>query len=273
MEARAHRSGAVSDLTVKLLGRIEVGTDAAEVRLAGRQAQALFALLVLQPRPRTRDSIAADLWPDADGASSASLRQALWLVRSGLSGAGLDPDDLLEVDGDIIGMRPAAGLDIDAARFEAALGADPARPDEAVRIYRGDLAEGLGHECFAAERERLADSYEDALALLAERRLLVGDLEGSRRAALLLLGRDQLREEAHVVLIRVYGAAGSRSQVHRQYRRLRNVLARELEVEPLPETEAAYAAALAQTVERSRRRVASSVFASGSSSPVFVGTS
>jgi DNA-binding SARP family transcriptional activator len=273
MEERAHRPGTRPDLTIRLLGRIEVVTNASEVRLAGRQAQALFALLVLRPRPRTRDAIAADLWPDADGGSSASLRQALWLVRSGLSGAGLDPDRLLEIDGDIIGLRSAARLDLDAARFEAALGADPARPDEAVGIYRGDLAEGLGHECFAAERERLADSYEDALALLAERKLSAGDYEAARCAALELLGRDPLREEAHVVLIRVYGARGSRSQVHRQYRRLRDVLARELEVEPLPETQAAYGAALAQTFERSGRRVTSSVFATSVGQPVFVSTS
>lgn len=263
MEERARGSDRRPDLTVRLLGRIEVGTASREVRLAGRQAQALFALLVLQPRPRTRDSIAADLWPDADGGSSASLRQALWLVRSGLSGAGMEPDRLLEIDGDILGLRAEARLDLDAARFESALTADPARPDEAVDIYRGDLAEGLGHECFAAERERLCDSYEDALALLAERRYAQHDLVGARRAALELLGRDPLREEAHVILIRVYGAAGSRSQVHRQYRRLRDVLARELEVDPLPETQAAYRAALAQTVERSTRAVASALFSTG----------
>lgn len=272
MDARARRSGVEPDLNVRLLGRIEVGTRRAEVRLAGRQAQALFALLALQPRPRTRDAIAADLWPDSDGGSSASLRQALWLVRSGLAGIGIRPDSVLEIDGDVIGLRGAARLDVDAARFESALGADPARPDEAVEIYRGDLAEGLGHECFAAERERLSDAYEDALALLADRRVATGDLYGARSAALDLLGRDPLREEGHVVLIRVYGAAGSRSQVHRQYRRLCDVLARDLQVEPLPESQAAYRAALAQTLERSTRKVASAVFGQAPSRPVFAGS-
>lgn len=271
MDAPARRSGE-PDLHVRLLGRIEVGTRAVDVRLAGRQAQALFALLALQPRPRTRDAIAADLWPDSDGGSSASLRQALWLVRSGLAGVGIHPDSVLEIDGDVIGLRATAWFDVDAVRFESALCADPARPDEAVAIYRGDLAEGLGHECFAAERERLSDAYEDALVLLADRRLAAGDLEGARGAALDLLGRDSLREEGHVVLIRVYGAAGSRSQVHRQYRRLCDVLARELQVDPLPETQAAYRAALAQTLERSARKVASSVFGKAPSRPVFVGS-
>jgi len=45
--------------------------------------------------------------------------------------------------------------------------------------------------------------------------------------------------------------------VVRQYRRLRAVLDRELDVEPLPESEATYQLALRQTLERSRARAAS----------------
>ena len=75
-------------------------------------------------------------------------------------------------------------------------------------MYRGDLLEGLGHECFAAERERLSDRYEDALAIVAERRLATGDPVGARDAADRLLERDPLREEAHAVLIAVHGLIG-----------------------------------------------------------------
>ena len=66
-------------LRVELLGRLDIRTDAGrEIRLSGRHAQALFGLLVLVPRPRSREAIAADLWPDADGTSAGSMRQALW---------------------------------------------------------------------------------------------------------------------------------------------------------------------------------------------------
>jgi DNA-binding SARP family transcriptional activator len=66
-----------------------------------------------------------------------------------------------------------------------------------------------------------------------------------------------LREEAHALLIAIHGMIGTRSQVVRQYRRLRAVLDRELDVEPLPESEATYQLALRQTLERSRARAAS----------------
>jgi DNA-binding SARP family transcriptional activator len=52
----------------------------------------------------------------------------------------------------------------------------------------------------------------------------------------------------------VHGLTGSRSQVVRQYRRLRVVLARELAERPLPETDATYRLALSRTVERSMER-------------------
>jgi DNA-binding SARP family transcriptional activator len=235
---------------------VEVSVDGREIRLAARGAQALMAVLVLEPRVRTREAVAAEIWPDGDGsATSASLRQALWLIRSAFGAAAVAVDDYLAIDGEVIGLRPCAPVELDVTRFEAAASGRAGGPEEAVARYGGDLVECLALECFAFERERLSDAYEDALALVAERRLAAGDLRGARDAADRLLARDPLREEAHAVLLAVHGRTGSRAQVVRQYRRLAALLRTELGVEPLPETDAAYHLALAQTVTRSRSRV------------------
>jgi DNA-binding SARP family transcriptional activator len=247
-------------LKVRLFGRLEVEIAGAPVRLSGRHAQALAALLVLQPRPRLRDAIAADLWPDFVGPSASSLRQALWLVRTGLTNAGVEPEAVLAVEQDTLGIHRAAQVELDVWRFEALLADGPEETRAALDLYRGDLAEGLGNECFAGERERLSDLYEDALATVAEERLGAGDLSTARRVATILLGRDSLREEAHAVLIAAYGMTGSRSQVVRQYRRLCGILRAELGVMPLPETEATYRLALARVLDRSAKRAAASVF-------------
>ena len=53
---------------------------------------------------------------------------------------------------------------LDTDRFDACIADAACGAETAVALYGGDLAEGLGHDCFAAERERLADRYEDALA-------------------------------------------------------------------------------------------------------------
>ena len=181
--------------------------------------------------------------------------------RSGWSGrvsseAGIAPDELLDIDGDTVGIRIDARIDLDVTRFEACLADDACGAEAAIEIYHGDLLEGLGHDCFAAERERLSDRYEDALAIVAERRLEACDLVGARAAADRLLERDLLREEAHAVLIAVHGQIGSRSQVVRQHRRLQDVLRRELGEAPLPDTEAIYRQALDNTMRRALERAA-----------------
>ena len=251
-----------SRLAVRLLGHLEIEAPRSRVRLTGRQAQALFALLVLDRRRRPREAIAADLWPDGGGSSMACLRQALWLVRTAFAGAGVDPEAILEVEPDVIGIRPEAWVELDVTSFEAAARQRGLRPMSAVDLYRGDLVESLGHECFAAERERLSDLYEDALAAAAADRLSDGEMDEARVAAERLLARDPLREEAHAVLIAVYGLTGTRSQVVRQYRRLQDILRRELDVDPLPETDVVYRGALARAIADSRRRSAAGAFAS-----------
>lgn len=238
-----------------LLGQLEVRTGhGTAVALAGRHAPALFAMLVIARRPRSREAIAADLWPDSGAASIGTLRQALWLIRRGLVEADIPPDDILDLRPDSIGLRPDARLEVDIDLFERCLDDPTCGLEQAVALYRGDLVEVLGHDGFALERERLADRYEDALVTVAERRLRDGDLDGARRAAEHVLVRDPLREEAHATLIAVYGQSGSRSQVVRQYRRLSVVLARELEERPLPETDATYRRAMLDCVRRSVER-------------------
>jgi DNA-binding SARP family transcriptional activator len=245
----------VSGLDVTLLGRFSIrADDGREVRPVGRHAQALFTLLALTCRPRTREAIATDLWPESLGAATGPLRQALYQLRTALAAAGVDIDAVLEADAETLGLRPEALRSLDLARFERCTDDPSCAAETAVAVYGGDLAEGLAHDCFAAERERLADRFEDSLAIVARQRLAAGDVDGARQAAERLIGRDPLREEAHEVLIAVHGRTGTRSQVVRQYRRLCEVLARELEELPLPETDATYRLALARTIARSRQR-------------------
>ena len=176
---------------------------------------------------RSREAVATEIWPDGEGSgTSASLRQALWLVRSSFAAAEVALDRYLTIDAEVIGLSSCAPVDLDVARFEAALRGSTAGPEEAIALYHGDLVECLGLECFAVEAERLSDAYEDALALVAERRLAAGDPIGARDVAERLLARDPLREEAHVTLLRVHGQVGSRAQVVRQYRRLTQLLSR-----------------------------------------------
>ncbi len=249
--------GAACALDIRLLGRFSVRlADGCEIRLTGRHVQALFTLLALTRRPRTREAIATDLWPESLVSATGPLRQALYQLRGSLAAAGVPLDAVLETDVETIGLRPDAVRTIDVDRFEACTDDPTWDPETAVALYGGDLAEGLAHDCFAADRERLADRFEDVLVATARRRFEAGDLGGARLAAERLIVRDPLREEGHEILIAIHGLIGSRSQVIRAYRRVRDILARELAEVPLPETDATYRLALSRTVERSMQRAA-----------------
>ncbi len=241
-------------LSIELLGRFRVLADGQDLHLAGRHAQALFTLLALTRRPRTREAIATDLWPDAMVSATGPLRQALYQLRSAIGAMGVDPDAILESDAESLGLRADAIGTLDVLEFERCTDDPSCDGEAAVTIYAGDLAEGLGHECFAAERERLADRYEDVLAVVGAARLRAGDLTGARLLAERLIARDPLREEAYAILMEVHGMSGTRAQIVRQYRRLSAILARELGEDPLPETDAAYRMAMQRAVSRSYER-------------------
>lgn len=243
-------------LGVRLLGAVDVTMDGVPVVIRSSAAASLLALLVLRRGPRSREQIAADLWPDSGPASAPWLRQALWQLKRAFGAAA---DAVIGADGESIGLRPTVRLDLDVDAFEQALHARPPSPERAVALYRGDLLDGNPLECFTRDRERLADRYEDALAAVGVRCLAAGDMQCVRDVSMHLIDRDPLREEGHALLIELYGLEGSRSQVSRQYRRLRGLLARELGVEPLPETEHSYRAALERTRDRSALRVSGEV--------------
>src|SRR5262249_23833928 len=105
-------------------------------------------------------------------------------------------------------------------------------------LYRGEFLEGLdvNSEPFAewltTERSRLASAACDALRRLALLRSQAGDAASGIAAAQRLLSLDPLREDAHRILMELYAAEGRRSEALRQFASCREIMRRELGVEP-----------------------------------------
>ena len=209
-------------LEITLLGRFAIRTTRGqEVRLVGRHAQALFTLLALTRRPRTREAIATDLWPDSMITATGPLRQALYQLRGALAAAGLDLDTMLESDAETLGMRP----DAVAQPRHRSLRRCTADPDLRRRERRSRCTAATWPRASGTTASRPSASGWPTATRTRSRpsprqRLAAGDVEGARDAAERLIARDPLREEAHEVLIAVHGLIGTRSQVVRQYRRL-----------------------------------------------------
>ncbi len=229
-----------------LLGDVACELDGRPARFARRSALALAVYLACAGRVQSRAALATLIAGESDEASAAmALRNALRDLRAVLG-------DHLQVDTRTVALGPTLTLVTDVAAFEAAARAGLEQHSlgmlrEAVAHYGGEFAPGLTvkgalafDEWLLHERERLRDTYLRVLEQLAQAEERAGDRAGASATLRRLLAEEPWREEAHRGLMRLLAADGQRAAALLQFAQCRDVLQRELGVEPQPETLALY---------------------------------
>ena len=91
-------------------------------------------------------------------------------------------------------------------------------------------------EWLAAERTRIGKLVCDALLKLGESELSEGSLGAALERAQAIIARDEYNESGHRLAMRAYVALGRRTDALRHYQEFSDLLARNLGVEPEPET-------------------------------------
>ena len=231
-------------LQLGLLGPFEARFhDGRRIELKLKTARLLLSWLALRPgNSGPRDEIAALLWGERiEAQAHQSLRQTLAVLRRALEDkAGL----VLEVDRETVGFAEHA-VECDISTMLSVEADSPI--DQLERVigqYRGELLEGMSvrdplalqwlQDERAAVRSIITTRFEWLLAAYAR----TGRHEQAAPLASRLIGIDPLAEEGHRALIRAFLARGQRALAVRQYQRCRDILARELSVEPAEETKA-----------------------------------
>jgi DNA-binding SARP family transcriptional activator len=216
-------------VAVTLLDRFEVRADDRVVPLSV-PAQRLLAFLAIHDGPLRRGYVAGTLWIDTDDDHAAgSLRSALWrLRRTGLS--------LVDADAVRLGLAPTVAVDFRdavacARRIVGSSGADD-RGEAAILVLHGDLLPDWYDDWVFLERERFQQVRVHALEALCDRLIAAGDYAVAADAGLAAIASEPLRESAHRALIRVHLAEGNYAVALRQYHRFRELLAKELGLEP-----------------------------------------
>ncbi len=235
-----------------LFGGFDCRVGAADtITFPTRKVRALAAYLALNAgNAQTRDRLARLLWEDGtDAQARANLRKGLSRLRQALPEAARD---CLLLDGDRIAFQPD-GVEVDVLRFERLVTEGTADSlERSLDLCRGDLLEGLAQcgeafeEWMMAERRRLGEMRRNALQRLLDHQVLAGSVDRGIQLALRLLALDPLQESVHRTLIQLYLYQDRAGAALDQYQRCRELLARELGVEPAPETEALKAAMLRQ---------------------------
>ncbi|MCG3210421.1 MAG: hypothetical protein FOGNACKC_04052 [Anaerolineae bacterium] len=235
-------------LELSLLGRVEITLNGQPVEgFVSVKVQALLAYLAVTGRTHNRESLAALFWGDKpDDRARANLRKALSNLRKLLGGYINSSDQLIAFDRTLPHF-------LDVAVFEETLnqaGAFKTAPQplrEAIDLYQGDFLAGLAiddaqpfEEWLLPERERLRRLAVQALYQLARIHTSRGEYAAGIDVTTRLLALEPWQEEAHRQLMTLLARSGQHAAALAHFETCRRILAEELGVEPLPETQALY---------------------------------
>lgn len=217
-----------------------------------RKALTLLKLLLTQNgRPLAKDTLIELLWPEGSPKVKAGqlyvlvhdLRQ---LLEPGAKGNWL----FVRNDGDRYYFSSHESCHVDVRHFNSLVklgrkaeakgdtAAAMASYETATDLYGGDFLEDepFAEWCWQ-ERERLRETCMEVLQSMASVYGSSGEWGRSARCLRRILRIDPLREEIHRALMFSLWAGGRRDEALRQFDLCREMLRRDLEASPLPDTE------------------------------------
>src|SRR5262245_20932426 len=219
---------------LSLLARFELTGPDGPVDLANKKLAGLLAYLACTaPVPQPREKLATLLWGSHfETQAQQNLRQALYRLRRALG------EDALIGEGDEVRLAPGV-IDCDAVRLEALI-RDGSRESlaEAGELYKerllADVAitEKAWVDWVVGERQRLEGMALDALVRFAEIELALGHADRAIETARRALTINDLREDAHRLIVRALAATGRKAEALKHYQDVVALLKRKLNTEP-----------------------------------------
>jgi DNA-binding SARP family transcriptional activator len=224
------RDGYLDGPVVHLIGGpyVTVGAQRREVPEGSKQ---LLALVALHRRPVERRWAAETLWPfTSEGRAAGNLRSALWrLRRAEVEVLAADKRSLVlskDVLVDLHLMERRATRLIDGTALDDDLAILPSWADAL------DFLPGWYEDWVVIERERIRQRSLHALEALSKRLTSMGRFADAVEAAMLAVSGEPLRESAQKTLMMAHIAEGNLVEAHRCFLSYRDLLRRELGVDP-----------------------------------------
>ncbi len=239
-----------SDVTIQSLGTFRVfaaGEEISQERWISTKARDLLAyFLTFRGEPIPADRAFDALWPDKAGRGFTAFHTALSRLRTALKSGENSPRLILMEAGEY--RLDAARFTIDVNEFDSALAAARASTDEdaaarlqdAINLYHGEYLQNLYYDWLFPERRRLTQAYLAALRSLAQFHYAHDRFTRSLELLERALRVDSLQEDLHCQAMRVHAALGDRAALIQQYQDMKQVLATELDLQPMPSSELLY---------------------------------
>ncbi|MGH3159762.1 MAG: AfsR/SARP family transcriptional regulator [Streptosporangiaceae bacterium] len=225
--------GDAGRITLRVLGRFDLVAGSRAIPL-GTNCQRLLTLLAVRDCHVSRACAAGTLWPEATASrANANLRSVLWRLQRCCAQAA---------EASFYDIRLAPGVTVDIQEvckiarqlLDRSITRDAAGLSEALscNLY-DDIVPDLGdEEWLMVERERYRQLHLHALESLSEELIAIGWYGAAVEAALGVTRIDPFRESARQLLVRAYLAEGNQLEARRQLKEYRNLLRRELGLEP-----------------------------------------
>jgi DNA-binding SARP family transcriptional activator/predicted hydrocarbon binding protein len=248
-------------LALHFLGSPRLYLDDQPILVERRKAVALLTYLALEQGQHRRASLSALLWPDYDQSKAfTNLRHTLWEIQQSIGEGWLITDrekiELKQAGSPSTHPSEAGQVWLDVGQFRALLAQSRAHNQtqlqvallvEATGLYRDHFMTGFSlkdapnfNEWAFAESEDLRCELAGALISLSEAYCTLGQPEKAIPHARRLITLDPLNEAAHRRLMEVYLQAGQHSAALKQYQTCEEILRKELNLDPGPETYALY---------------------------------
>jgi ATP/maltotriose-dependent transcriptional regulator MalT/DNA-binding SARP family transcriptional activator len=234
-------------LYIRALGKMQVQVNRHAVTSSEWQTQAardLFFMLMAHPEGMTKDEISLIFWPDATTEEAKfRFKNTVYRLRRALG------KDSVLLDQEIYRFNNSVDYEYDVELFlkENALAAKSRDPlqklahfREATKHYRGKFLPDIEETWVETPRENLSQTYIGILMQISEIYLKLANYDLAQDYCQRALKEDMLLEDAHRLAFRIYAAQGNRAGLVRQYQRCVEVLEREINTTPSPQTEALY---------------------------------
>ena len=228
-------------LEVKFLGQFIVLQDGKPIQIPTRNAQSLFAFLVLNAgKSHRRESLAGLLWPDSSEENARSnLRHELWRLRKALEA---ERETCFFVDDLSITFNSSCNYSLDVKKLEEApLSSNIA--DELIGPlsgYAGDLLPGFYDEWVHLERDRVYAVFEARVIRLLELLQSEGRWPDVLEWGTRWISFGRWPEPAYRALMTAYANSGDLSKAAATYERLNQGLQKDLGVKPSEQTHRLY---------------------------------
>jgi DNA-binding SARP family transcriptional activator len=235
------------ELHIRALGKMQVKVNkrlVANSEYRTQVARDLFFLLLAHPEGNSKEEIGEIFWPGADPRDvKFRIKNTVYRLRHAVG------KNVILLDQETYRFNNSLDYEYDVELFlkENALGLKAKDPlqklahfREATKLYKGTFLPEIDGTWVHTVRQSLQQIFINILLQTAEIYLEMGNYELALEFCQRVLAVDNCLEMAYRLSLRIYAAMGDRAAIVKQYSHCREVLLREINAEPSPQTQSLY---------------------------------